>query len=202
MTSRNPYAGEPFDEGEAAVAAVLSDVSVPALLCSLVHMIGDPQWIRGPIKPRMGAAFDSHYLRSVPRGVPSHRGPSTNIGRTPAKWSATTTSSAEADADPPGVAGKPIMKAAPLEMGADGVDGDGCYVRQCLPHAGLSLQKPVNGPSRSMSRKPQLSTQLQASRPTIRSACSRRTLTASRNHPRCNTTGRVVVTAGPTQRDR
>ena len=50
---RNPHAGRPFDEDEAAIAAALEDVSVPALLCSLVHMTGDASWIRGPRRPRM-----------------------------------------------------------------------------------------------------------------------------------------------------
>jgi 4-hydroxyacetophenone monooxygenase len=43
---RSPHQGEPFSDGDAAVAAALEDVSVPALLCSLVHMTGDPSWIR------------------------------------------------------------------------------------------------------------------------------------------------------------
>jgi 4-hydroxyacetophenone monooxygenase len=43
---RSPHAGEPFVEDDAAIAEVLDDVSVPALLCSLVHMTGDPLWIR------------------------------------------------------------------------------------------------------------------------------------------------------------
>jgi 4-hydroxyacetophenone monooxygenase len=45
-TTRNPHAGEPFTDDDAAVAAALADVSVPALLCSLVHMTGDPTWVR------------------------------------------------------------------------------------------------------------------------------------------------------------
>jgi 4-hydroxyacetophenone monooxygenase len=43
---RNPHAGAPFVDDDAAIAAALEDVSVPALLCSLVHMTGDPSWIR------------------------------------------------------------------------------------------------------------------------------------------------------------
>lgn len=43
---RNPHAGEPFADGDDAIAGALEDVSVPALLCSLVHMTGDPAWIR------------------------------------------------------------------------------------------------------------------------------------------------------------
>ncbi|MCB0995244.1 MAG: NAD(P)/FAD-dependent oxidoreductase [Acidimicrobiales bacterium] len=43
---RNPHAGQPFSDGDAAIAAALQDVAVPALLCSLVHMTGDPSWVR------------------------------------------------------------------------------------------------------------------------------------------------------------
>lgn len=43
---RNPHAGEPFTDDDAAIATALQDVSVPALLCSLVHMTGDPSWVR------------------------------------------------------------------------------------------------------------------------------------------------------------
>jgi 4-hydroxyacetophenone monooxygenase len=57
-TVRNPHAGEPFTDGDGDIAAALEDVSVPALLCSLVHMTGDPSWIRGPHRPRGGAMFD------------------------------------------------------------------------------------------------------------------------------------------------
>ena len=43
---RNPHVGEPFTDDDAAIAAALEDLSVPVLLCSLVHMTGDPSWIR------------------------------------------------------------------------------------------------------------------------------------------------------------
>jgi 4-hydroxyacetophenone monooxygenase len=46
--TRNPHAGEPFTDDDATIEAMLQDVSVPALLCSLVHMTGDPGWVRGP----------------------------------------------------------------------------------------------------------------------------------------------------------
>src|SRR5690349_11320330 len=46
VAGRNPHAGQPFDDDDAAIAAALEDVCVPALLCSLVHMTGDPTWIR------------------------------------------------------------------------------------------------------------------------------------------------------------
>ena len=52
MTSElNPHAGLPFDDDDAAIAAALEDVSIPALMCSLVHITGDPSWIRGEIRP-------------------------------------------------------------------------------------------------------------------------------------------------------
>ncbi|CAO5237776.1 flavin-containing monooxygenase [Frankia sp. AgKG'84/4] len=56
--TRNPYAGEPFSEDAEAITAALADVSVPALMCSLVHLTGDPSWIRGEIGPRMANAPD------------------------------------------------------------------------------------------------------------------------------------------------
>ena len=50
---RNPHAGAPFIDDAATIRAHLDEVSVPALLCSLVHMTGDPSWIRGVERPRM-----------------------------------------------------------------------------------------------------------------------------------------------------
>ena len=61
MSGRNPHAGEPFDAVDSSdedIAAALEDVSIPALLCSLVHMTGDPSWIRGAIKPRIASSLD------------------------------------------------------------------------------------------------------------------------------------------------
>jgi 4-hydroxyacetophenone monooxygenase len=43
---RNPHAAQPFTDDDATIAASLDDVAVPALLCSLVHMTGDPSWVR------------------------------------------------------------------------------------------------------------------------------------------------------------
>ena len=54
----NPHAGEPFTDDDAVIAAALEDVSVPALLCSLVHMTGDPSWIRGDVRPPVALSFD------------------------------------------------------------------------------------------------------------------------------------------------
>ena len=48
---RNPHAGEPFDTSDDEIAHALLDVSVPTLLLSLVHMAGDPELIRGRLKP-------------------------------------------------------------------------------------------------------------------------------------------------------
>ena len=50
---RNPHAGQPFTDDDAAIAAALEDVSIPALLCSLVHLTGDPSWIRGDLHPNV-----------------------------------------------------------------------------------------------------------------------------------------------------
>jgi len=52
-SQRNPHAGSPFTDDAETIRAHLDDVSVPALLCSLVHMTGDPSWIRGDERPRM-----------------------------------------------------------------------------------------------------------------------------------------------------
>jgi 4-hydroxyacetophenone monooxygenase len=59
--SANPHAGRPFtaaDADDAAIAAALEDVSVPALLCSMVHLTGDPGWIRGELRPRVAMLND------------------------------------------------------------------------------------------------------------------------------------------------
>jgi 4-hydroxyacetophenone monooxygenase len=48
---RNPHAGEPFDTSDEEIAEALLDVSIPTLMLSLVHMSGDPELIRGRLKP-------------------------------------------------------------------------------------------------------------------------------------------------------
>ncbi len=48
---RNPHAGETFDTSDAEIAEALLDVSIPTLLLSLVHMSGDPEIIRGRLRP-------------------------------------------------------------------------------------------------------------------------------------------------------
>jgi 4-hydroxyacetophenone monooxygenase len=57
-SARNPHAGQPFSDDDAAIVAALADVSIPALLCSLVHMTGDPGWVRGPLRPVYASPVD------------------------------------------------------------------------------------------------------------------------------------------------
>jgi 4-hydroxyacetophenone monooxygenase len=54
----NPHAGRPFTDDDATIAAILDDLSVPALLCSMVHITGDPQWIRTELRPRSSMLND------------------------------------------------------------------------------------------------------------------------------------------------
>ncbi len=56
--TRNPHSAEPFTDDDRQIAAALQEVSVPALLCSLVHMTGDPGWIRGDVHPRVAVPLD------------------------------------------------------------------------------------------------------------------------------------------------
>ena len=48
---RNPHVGEPFETPDEEIARALEDVSIPTLMLSLVHMSGDPELIRGRLKP-------------------------------------------------------------------------------------------------------------------------------------------------------
>ncbi|MFO0688372.1 MAG: NAD(P)/FAD-dependent oxidoreductase [Myxococcota bacterium] len=48
----NPHAGAKIQDDDATIAAMLEDVSIPTLALSMVHMTGDPGWIRGPIRPQ------------------------------------------------------------------------------------------------------------------------------------------------------
>jgi 4-hydroxyacetophenone monooxygenase len=43
---RSPYAGRSFSTSTPEIAAALEDVSIPTLLLSLVHITGDPRFIR------------------------------------------------------------------------------------------------------------------------------------------------------------
>ena len=64
--TRNRFAGEPFTDDDDAIAKALEEVSIPALMCSLVHMTGDPSWYPGghPAAPRHVAR---HPERDVDR---------------------------------------------------------------------------------------------------------------------------------------
>jgi 4-hydroxyacetophenone monooxygenase len=42
---------QPISDADKVIEQALADVSVPALMCSMVHLTGDPSWIRGDIKP-------------------------------------------------------------------------------------------------------------------------------------------------------
>ena len=48
---RNPHAGEPFDTSDEEIAGALLDVSIPTLMLSLVHITGDPELVRGRLRP-------------------------------------------------------------------------------------------------------------------------------------------------------
>jgi 4-hydroxyacetophenone monooxygenase len=50
--SPSPHAGLPITDPDEVIAAALEDLSVPTLVLSLVHLTGDPSWIRGPLRPR------------------------------------------------------------------------------------------------------------------------------------------------------
>ena len=62
---RNRFAGEPFDDGDDAIARALEEVSIPALMCALVHMSGDTSWVRGDIQPNVGMSLDIQGGMSV-----------------------------------------------------------------------------------------------------------------------------------------
>ena len=64
---RNPHAGLPFDDDDDAIAAALEDVSIPALLCSMVHITGDPQWIRSELRPQ--GAMINEYQGYMPEAM-------------------------------------------------------------------------------------------------------------------------------------
>jgi len=52
VSERNLHAGQPITDDDATIAAALADVSIPTLLLSLVHLAGDPSWIRGDLRPQ------------------------------------------------------------------------------------------------------------------------------------------------------
>jgi 4-hydroxyacetophenone monooxygenase len=70
--AHNPHAGAPFSDDDAVIAEQLEAVSTPALLCSLVHMTGDPSWIRGDLRPQVSTPMDvqsgmTHEMRAEVR---------------------------------------------------------------------------------------------------------------------------------------
>jgi len=58
VAARNPHAGVPFGDDDAVIAAAVEDMNIPALLCSLVHMTGDPSWVRRWRLPLLASASD------------------------------------------------------------------------------------------------------------------------------------------------
>jgi 4-hydroxyacetophenone monooxygenase len=48
---RNPHAGQPFTASDEEISKALLDVSIPTLMLSLVHLSGNPDLIRGELKP-------------------------------------------------------------------------------------------------------------------------------------------------------
>ena len=79
-SDRNPHAGRPFTDDDAAIAAALEDVSVPALLCSMVHITGDPSWIRGDLRPHasmlndyQGSMTEEEMAEARRRALPGDR---------------------------------------------------------------------------------------------------------------------------------
>ncbi len=61
----NPHAGRQFTDDDDAIAAALEDVSVPALMCAMVHVTGDPSWIRGDIRPQAAVLNQYQGMMSV-----------------------------------------------------------------------------------------------------------------------------------------
>jgi 4-hydroxyacetophenone monooxygenase len=47
----DPLEWEAITEDDEVIAAALEDVSIPALMMSMVHMTGDPSILRGPLRP-------------------------------------------------------------------------------------------------------------------------------------------------------
>jgi len=51
MAERHRFQGEPITDDDATIAAALEDLSVPALLLSVVHLTGDQSRLDGPLRP-------------------------------------------------------------------------------------------------------------------------------------------------------
>jgi 4-hydroxyacetophenone monooxygenase len=51
VTERGRYAGTPITDDDATIAAALEDVSIPALMMSMIHMSGDAGLLDGDLRP-------------------------------------------------------------------------------------------------------------------------------------------------------
>ncbi|HZP30245.1 MAG TPA: NAD(P)/FAD-dependent oxidoreductase, partial [Acidimicrobiia bacterium] len=74
---------EPITDDDDAIAAALEDVSIPTLLVSMVHLTGDPSWIRGDLRPQglflnevqgfMGEADQAEARRRAVAAIAAYR---------------------------------------------------------------------------------------------------------------------------------
>lgn len=64
VSGRHLHAGQPITADDATIAHALEDVSIPALMCAMVHLTGDPSWIRGDFKP--AGVFLNEYQGFMP----------------------------------------------------------------------------------------------------------------------------------------
>lgn len=64
VSGRHLHAGQPITADDATIAHALEDVSIPALMCAMVHLTGDPSWIRGDFK--LAGVFLNEYQGFMP----------------------------------------------------------------------------------------------------------------------------------------
>ena len=64
VSGRHLHAGQPIVDDADTIAAALGEVCIPALMCSMVHLTGDPAWIRGDIRPQ--GIFLNEYQGFMP----------------------------------------------------------------------------------------------------------------------------------------
>jgi hypothetical protein len=72
--------GAPFDDPDEVIRRALLDVSVPALLMSMVHMSGDASLIDGPFRPRAVRAKRSLLQTTIVLAVPESIDPPRGMG--------------------------------------------------------------------------------------------------------------------------